>query len=214
MEEDTRKRIIQKGWERFLAMGFSKVTMDEIADDLGISKKTLYKYFESKNDLIEIVIQQQLLGISVQVHQIVSADMEYVEKLNRLFTFLGNFISRIGKQFADDLQRTKPALWERIDQFRREKILVNIGNILEQGIQQGMFRKDLDKDVAMLMFLTAVPGVVNPDILSRHAFSAGEAFESMIGIFFEGVLTDEARERYRDLHHAVSIPDTNGRLPS
>lgn len=203
MEKSTRDRIVGKVWEMLLSRGFSKVTMDEIATELGISKKTLYKSFNSKDDLIEKVVHGQLVAINAHVQQIVASDMDYVDKLNRLFTFIGNFVSKINRQFTDDLRRMKPALWQHIDDFRRGNILVNIGNILEQGIQQGMFRKDIDKDVAVLMFLTAVPGVINPDILGTHSFSAGQAFRNMIKIFFEGVLTDEARESYRE--HGITV---------
>lgn len=209
MEESIKERIVDKGWEKFLSMGFSKVTMDEIADELGVSKKTLYKYFPSKDALIEASIHRQILRIGGQVRQIVSADMDFVAKLHRLLSFMGNTITRLSKRFQDDLRRMKPELWQRIDQFRREQILANFSRLLEQGMQQGTLRGDLNKEIVVLTFLTALPGIINPDVLSRSSFSAEQAFENMMKVFFEGVLTDDARARYREKGIDQSIPPTD-----
>lgn len=194
--DNVKDRIVEKGREKFFSEGFSKVTMDEIALDLGISKKTFYKYFKSKDALLEAVVQRQILSISGQVQSIVTAEIDYIEKLHRLFTFMGNTIAYVSQRFQDDLKRIKPELWERIDRFRREKIFANFSLLLEEGKRKGMLRNDINKDIIILMFLTAVPGIINPAVLTRSSFSAEEAFTSMIKVFFEGVLTDEARNAY------------------
>lgn len=197
--DDLRERVIEKGREKFFSQGFSKVTMDEIALDLGISKKTLYKYFESKDALLEAVVQRQILSIGARVQAIVTAEVDFIEKLHRLFAFMGNTIAYVSQRFQDDLKRIKPELWERIDRFRREKILSNFSLLLEEGKQKGMLRSDIHKEIIILMFLTVVPGIINPAVLSRSSFSAEEAFRSMIKVFFEGVLTEEARNAFVQL---------------
>jgi AcrR family transcriptional regulator len=204
MEDITKDRIIEKGRDKFLSMGFSKVTMDEIADELGISKKTLYKHFASKEVLLEGVIQRQMLHIGSQMQLIVGSGLDFIEKLHGLLTLVGGMLTQISRNFQQDLMRVKPELWKRIDQFRREKILPNFVQLLEQGAQQGMLRPDINKDIIILMFMNSVPNILTPEILSHYSFSMADAFRNIMKFFFEGVLTEEARTLYHQKTHLAS----------
>ncbi len=199
MEDNLKDRIIEKGRDKFFAMGFSKVTMDEIALDVGISKKTLYKHFASKDDFLEEVIQRQIFLVSGEINQIVSADIEFIEKLHRLCTFIGHMVSRISRQFQEDVRRNKPGLWQRIDQLRREKIFANFTRLFEEGAQRGLLRSNVNTEILVLMFANSVQSIINPEVLTRSSFSGEQAFQNILSVLFEGILSDQARKQYQDI---------------
>ncbi len=201
MQDNIKERIIEKGREKFLSMGFSKVTMDEIALDLGISKKTFYKHFASKDELLEAVMERRMISVSSKFKEIYDAPIDFMEKLHNLWIFVGNTMSQVSKQFQDDLRRFRPDLWKRIDDFRREQIIANISKFFDEGIRLGVLRDDINRDILVLVYLSAVQGVINPDVLVRHPFTGEEAFKTIIRVIFDGILTDRAREQHPGKFH-------------
>lgn len=197
IQNDLMKHIIDAGEEKFFKIGFSKVTMDELASDLGMSKKTIYKYFQSKDDLVQAVVESRILHISEKFDEIINSSMDYLEKLHNLWMFIGNILSTIGKQFQDDMRKFRPDLWKRIEEFRLKHPLAKFSNLIDEGIRLGFLRSDINREILILIYITSIQGIINPEILTRHSFSAEQAFKTILQVIFDGILTDDARKKYR-----------------
>jgi AcrR family transcriptional regulator len=196
-EIDDKQRIVDVSSKRFMENGISKVTLDEIATELGMSKKTLYKFFPSKGDLLKTIVHTMMNGLRVRVEAVVNSNKPFVEKAPELLTLIGHQISIMSKQFLFDLQRFTPELWKEIDEFRRQRILTSVRKIFIQAKDEGVFRKDLDIDLFILVFIGSVQSIVNPQTLSQQSFSAQEALHGIFRIIFEGAMTEEARKNSR-----------------
>jgi AcrR family transcriptional regulator len=194
-EQDDRQRIIDKASEKFLESGITKVTLDEVASELGISKKTVYKFFPSKDVLLQTIVRMMLGHVEREVTAIVHSEDPFERKLTSLLTLIGRLIRRIGKQFQLDLQRMAPDLWIEIDTFRKERVLIQVKQMFDQAKRENIFRSDLNIDLFYLTFISTVQGVINPKTLAENSFSAEEAFRGIIRILFEGALTNDARQR-------------------
>jgi AcrR family transcriptional regulator len=201
-EIDQKNRIIEAARTKFLAMGFSKVTMDELVAQLGISKKTMYQYFKSKDDLVTAVLETQITFMSGNIKNILDAPVDFIEKLNTLWVFIGNTLSGISKQFQDDIRRFHPELWQRVEEVRQQIIFGNLRTLFEEGQRHGMLREDVNVEIVVAMFQDAVRGIVNPEVLVRHPFSAADAMRAIMLILFEGILTESARNssRLKSIH--------------
>ena len=196
-ESDEKQRIVDVASQRFFEQGISKVTLDELASDLGMSKKTMYKFFPSKDDLLKTIVYSMMATISGRVEKIVSSPNPFADKASDLMELIGRQLGTISKQFMIDLQRFSPALWNEVEEFRRERILTNFRRIFEQGKEEGAFRKDLDVELFMMVFLSSVQGIVNPRVLAQQAFSTEQALHGIFKIIFEGAMTEDARLRIR-----------------
>ena len=190
---EDKQRIVEVASRHFRQVGISKVTLDEIASELGMSKKTMYKFFSSKEELLSAVVHGMMNGLRAKVEEIVGSDRSFAEKLPEILGHLGRQICTTSKQFLIDLQRFTPALWREMDQFRRERILTNVRQLFIQAKEEGVFRKDLDIDLFILLFVNSVQGIVNPQVLSEHSFSMEEALRGIFKIIFEGAMTEEAK---------------------
>jgi AcrR family transcriptional regulator len=194
---DERDRILQAAARRFMDLGISKVTIDEIASDLGMSKKTLYKHFPSKEDLLRNVIHARIKRNGERFIEIMGTAKPFAEKLQEIFAFAGREFSTPGRQFILDLKRMARDLWVEAEEYREKTILTNVKHMVEQAKEEGMIRKDLDVDLFLLVFQKAVQEILTPETLSEQPFSPLQAFEGILKILFEGALTDDARATIR-----------------
>jgi AcrR family transcriptional regulator len=177
--------------------GFYKVTMDEIASDLRMSKKTVYKFFPSKETLLKAIVHTFMKKVEGEVQGIVSSDKPIEEKLTTLLTFIGKQLRRFSRPFMTDVQRFAPELWKEVEIFRRERVLNQLQRMFRQAKKEGVFREDLDPDLFFLVLTTTIQGIMNPQVLSQQPFSAEEAFKGIFRILYEGAFTQEARNRFQ-----------------
>jgi AcrR family transcriptional regulator len=206
-----RPRILEAARELFFTRGFVRVTSDEIAARLGISKATLYKAFPSKEEILKAVISDYLTRTLVHVEGLLAdGRLGFAEKLVALFAFVGGRISEIGPLLVRDIQRSAPSVWRQIDDFRRERIFKNFKGVLESGRREGLFREDVDVDLLLEMFADLIGRFINPEALLRSGRSPAQAFESVIKVFFQGILTDSGRRDFSVRTPALFEPRKEG----
>jgi AcrR family transcriptional regulator len=189
-----KTRIIDSTSRLFFERGFSRVSMAQLASDLGISKKTLYQHFPSKQALLYEVVSNMMNENGKIIEGIVNdRGMDFHRKLSRLMNHISGLVGRMARPFGEDLRRNAPEMWDEIDRFRREKILLNFRKLLEAGIRQGVFRKDVDPQLMTLMFATLMQNMVDPKLFSQIPFTAAQVFETIVEVVFRGILTEPAR---------------------
>jgi AcrR family transcriptional regulator len=209
--EALRPRVVEAARELFFSRGFVRVTADEIAGRLGISKATLYKSFASKEEILRAVVADFLERTLAHIEELLGdATAGFVDKLVAMFAFVGGRISLFGPLLVQDLQKSTPRIWREIDAFRREKIYKNFKVILESGRREGLFRGDVDVDVLVEMFADLVGRFVNPEAILRSGRSPAEAFASIIKVFFQGILTERGRRDFSTRTPALFEPRKEG----
>jgi AcrR family transcriptional regulator len=196
---DVKERIIAAASIRFVEEGSSPVPLDEIAGSLGISKKTFYKHFKSKDELLVVVTDRLLAEVHAEFRSIAEAETGFLEKFESLVTFLGARFTRLSKPMMRDLQRHSPHIWARVEKFRRERISTDFRGLLMHGVAEGYVRGDVDIDLFLLAFIGAVEAVVNPAVLAGQSLSVREIIRSIMTVFLRGILTGPALEEYARL---------------
>jgi AcrR family transcriptional regulator len=194
---DERTRIIRKAQDLFFANGFTRVTTDEVARELGISKKTLYQHFGSKDDLVAAAVLLMREEIAADIHAVVSdSKRDFVEKLHDLLVAVGSRMSRIQRTFLEELPRKAPHVWADLEAFRREVLFRELSRLIAQGSRRGMIRRDVDPQLFLQMFFVTISGILHPEALSNMPFAAADVFRSILTVYMQGVLTDDARARF------------------
>ncbi|HUL43524.1 MAG TPA: TetR/AcrR family transcriptional regulator [Bacteroidota bacterium] len=196
MTDTLRERIIEHARGRFFSSGFSKVTMDELSQELGISKKTMYQQFPSKDDLLDQTIEWQIIEMTGSIRQIFESSDDFITKLSAMWDAFGHMACRINKAFLDDVRRHRPDLWKRIEEVRKKNIIENFALMIDEGISRGLIRQDVNKEVVILMYLSSIQGVVNPESLAQYSFSTEDALKTIFRVCLDGILTDKARELF------------------
>jgi AcrR family transcriptional regulator len=206
-----RARVVAAARALFLERGFLRTTSDDIAAELGISKATLYRTFRSKEDILRSVVRENMEEILAGVEGLIhDRSLGFVEKMVALLAHLAGQISQFGPLLARDIQKGAPAVWKEVADFRRDKILKNFRIVLESGRREGYFRADVDLDLLLRMFLSLVQQLVTPEEVRRTGRSPAALFESVIKVFFQGILTDKGRLDFSSTTPALFEPRKEG----
>lgn len=184
---DLRDRIIQQAGELFVKHGIKRISMDEIASKLGISKRTIYQNFEDKEDLllqyirhIEMMKGEYIKDFSTNEQTVVHVFLRTIEMHKEIDFF--------NVQFLDDVKKYYPkAKQELIDQQKRGIVFVK--QFLEEGMKQGVVRKDLNIEVASFLLQDSNRTFIDATRLTNKTFSNWELFFTSMINFIRGIST-------------------------
>jgi len=206
-DKEKREKIVMKAEEMFLQHGYSKVTMEEIASNLGMSKKTLYKFFGNKKEVLRSLMTERQCEIMARIDEIWKSDnLGFIGKYRAMVDYISERSSRIHK--FEDLQKSEPELWKEMHDFKKGMILEKARECFDAGFESGILRKDIDRSIVVMAYLNAVESIVNPEVLAELPCTGGQAFEAISKIIFEGILSEEGRRKF--LSYEAEKPQSNG----
>lgn len=196
MEE--REQIIKYALENLFVKGYQYVTMDNIATGLKISKKTIYKYFNSKDELFEGVVLLMLSTIKTQIEQIVSQNATSVEKFIKIIKVVLSVLAKMNADTMEFLKIKGYKYWEKIEEFRKGMIINNYSILIEQGKQEGLFEDH--STILMIAFVqAAAKEIINPNFILNNNLTFTTAVEETIDILMYGFLTHKGLKLYKKL---------------
>ena len=194
----TADRILRKAREMFFGRGFIHVTMDELAYELGMSKRTLYEHFAGKKEILREALLQQVSIVRAGLTKIEEdGELDPVEKLEYVIPFISEALPRFSRQFLLDVQRSAPELWEEVDGHRTEMLEHFFRTLFLDGQAKGLFRSDLDLDLFLLLLRTLVQRAVTPEVLARVPFSPAQVFKGIVSVLIRGIVTESGRNRFQ-----------------
>lgn len=187
-EDPLRRRLLVRSRELFFRHGFSRVSMDELAEDLGISKATIYRYFPDKESLLREVLKEVRESMLAELERLrADRKLSCREKLMSFFTSLGQTMSSISRELLKDIRFRLPEIWQEIETFRREKIFPVFCGLVLEGVKKGEIRSDLDARLFLEIFYFLAQEFVNPDWLVKNDYAPSQLLESMMRILFFGI---------------------------
>lgn len=191
---ETRRRIVGVAQERFLASGVGAVTMDDLAHELGMSKKTLYELFPSKTGLLREATRLNCDNCQRELAAIAREAPDFFERARRTFRFVAQMYARLSNAYLTDLRRCVPEVWEDMQEFRRRRVRGHILDLLRQGVREGVVRDDLDLDAVTGLYLTTTSALLNPEVSGlTNGAEISAAFELFVRVYLEGLMTPVGR---------------------
>ena len=200
---EEKQKILDESTKIFLQRGFYKTPMDEIARKLKISKKTIYKYFDSKDTLVKEVVLNFLEQNKNNIRDILSKNYDAVTKSFNLFQYLGKLLVSINNKWVRDIQEHYRYLWKDIDEFRTKLMLANISRLIEQGKSEG-FIVDYPTNIIVTFFVSSIRGIINPDFIVEQKLKAGTILNPTINLLMNAILTDKGKEYFNKLQPGIN----------
>ena len=196
--QEVRQRILAHAAARFLASGFRRLTMDQLASELGVSKKTLYSHFPSKQELLSAAIHLQLDGLEARLEKVFGAgDLPFPARLDLLLHAVGAQFSAIRYPLVDDLYRHAPRVWQEIDEFRKTVVFSRLEKLLRQGVREGYVRGDLEPRLTAFIITQIAQAVFNPAQFVGLGTSPSVVFAAVMSLLYRGVFTDRGRAEFQ-----------------
>jgi AcrR family transcriptional regulator len=188
-----RARIVAVARRHFMAHGFRGVTMDDLATELGMSKKTFYAHFESKKALIEAVLREKLADANADFERITGGRQSFPAMIHDLLAAVQLHTGEIQPSFVRDLSRETPEIFQLVEERRREMIRRHFGKIFEQGRKLGTIRKDIAPELIIEILVGATRAVAHPAKVQEMNSTPRAVLSAIITLILEGALTKKGR---------------------
>lgn len=193
-------RILAHARAHFFGRGYASWTMDELANELGMSKKTLYVHFRGKDEIIAHLIDTLAAELRHDADTLLADEsLNFAEKLRAFVEQMLARIAPLDPRALRDLQRFAPHLYLRLEDVREKTIPYIFGRFMEEGQRTGVVRSPLPSDVAIAFFLHAMQGLMHPSSLERLRLAPREIFPVVIDLFFSGLFSPTGRKQYEKL---------------
>ena len=192
-----RRRIVVRAQAYLFAKGYSALTMDDLARDLGVSKKTLYVSFRSKEAIVRTVFDEFAAGIRAEADRsLADRSLKFAEKLRGFALGMMERLSQVSPEVLHDLQQYAPLLHRYVEQLRRRNIPYIFGRFIEEGQIAGAVRDDINPSFAAEYYLHAMQGMMHPETLQRLRVRPEAVLDQAMRIFFGGLLTSTGHKEY------------------
>jgi AcrR family transcriptional regulator len=187
-------RIVAGAREHFMAHGFRGVTMDELARELGMSKKTLYAHFPSKDALLHAVLLDKFRRVEADLALAVQeSSSDFSGALRKVLACLQRHTAEVQPPLLRDVRRDAPELFKLVEARRHELIERYFGGLLQEGCKTGLIRQDIPPHLITEILLTATRAIVNPQRLSELDMTPNVAYMAIMSVILEGVMTPAGR---------------------
>src|SRR5438874_32514 len=188
--DPNRQRIVDAARIHFFSHGFRSVTMDDLAEELGISKKTLYAYFPGKIDMLEAVLADKFAGVESTLKAATQAHPhDFSAALHDLLANARRELDEIKPPFIRDIRQKAPNVFKVIERRRAALIERYFGKLFIEGQRAGMVRKDVPANLMIEILLAIVQAIMNPSKMEELGMTPKEGFAGILKIILKGALT-------------------------
>ena len=190
-----RQRIVDAARAHFFSHGFRSVTMDDLAEELGISKKTLYAHFPGKIELLEAVLADKFAGVEAKLKEVARAHpQDFPATLHALLANTQRELDEIKPPFVRDMRQKAPHVFKVVERRRAALIERFFGRLFIEGQRAGMVRKDVPARLIIEILLAMVQAIMNPPKMEELGMMPKEGFSGILKIVLEGALTAKGRK--------------------
>ena len=141
------ENILLKVSELYNKYGIKSVTMDDVARELGMSKKTLYQYVENKNDLVSKVLEYHMDIKKCSFKDILSKELNAIDELLEVGVYIIKSLNDYNSSLLYDLKKYYPELSQKLHEIRKDRMYNSIINNIIKGKKEGLFRSEIDNEI-------------------------------------------------------------------
>jgi TetR/AcrR family transcriptional regulator, cholesterol catabolism regulator len=190
-EANTKVRIREKAKELFLKYGIRSVSMDDIANQLGMSKKTIYQYFTDKNELVDAVVEEDILEMQ---NDCLKSSEKAHDAIEEIFIMVDAVVDQLGNlnpMILYDMEKFHIRAFQRFMEHKNKFLLQIIRHNLEWGIKDGLYRDNIDVEILARFRLESMMIPFNIDLYPPAHYKLTDVTKSIIEHFVYGVASQK-----------------------
>lgn len=182
-----KERVIKACQELILDYGYRGFSMDQLAGQAGVSKRTLYRHFGSRDAVIEAALNSFMQSMAELADDLIKTENDPLVLINTMFTTVttkGQFA--LNPRSMNDLRRFYPHLWTIIDDFRQERLRSIFTLFFSRGYIKGL--EQVNPAIALKMISSSIQNILNPDFLLNNGLSFEDACHDLSRLLLFGFL--------------------------
>ncbi|WP_162984932.1 TetR/AcrR family transcriptional regulator [Mesonia aquimarina] len=186
-----KEKILNKATELFTRLGFKSGTMDDIAQELGISKKTIYTHFPNKSKLVESCAKDLFCNISDGVAEIINKNHNPIKEHFLIHKYALNKLKEEKESTQHQLRKYYPKIEQKMRKQKLELMRKQVINNLKRGKKQGYYRDDIDIEVVFQFYYMTLEGIKNSDIFSVKKYTIPFILKHFLEYHFRAIASEK-----------------------
>jgi len=186
-----KEKILRKASEMFLNLGFKSVTMDDIASELGMSKKTIYSHFPTKLKLVQATTFFVMDNVNEAICNILSADLNPIEEVFTIKSVINNQLKNEKSSPHYQLQKYYPKIFEQLNNKQFESVNECVVSNLNRGIEEGYYRKEINIDLITRFYFSGNMSLANNEIFPLNTYGMSELKDAYLEYHIRAIATEK-----------------------
>jgi len=191
IEKTVEQKIIESAADLFLTKGFKSVTMDDLAFEMGMSKKTIYTFFKTKNELVLAATEQIFNSINTGINNIRSLNLNSIEELFTINDFVFKHLKKESSSPEYQLLKYYPKIHNQLNQKKFTVVHECIVEGLNKGKKAGIFRAEIDSEIIFRFYFFSISQIKNTDLFPELEFKNYEVLKAYLNYHIRGIATDK-----------------------
>ena len=187
---DLEKSIVVTSTELFLTLGFKSVTMDDIAEEMKISKKTIYTFFANKEALVQSVVFSMYSYITTNLTQIREKASNPLSELYEVKMFIMHQLKGEKTSPQHQLRKYYPNIHKELQKKQFDFMTKSVKKSLTKGVEMKLFRPSIDIDFISRMYFNGMVGIKNVDMFPIEKYSPEQLMENYLDYHLRAIVTD------------------------
>ena len=188
-----RDKILEKATDLFLNLGFKSVTMDDLAQDMGISKKTIYSHYPNKNVLVEACTMHVFHQISDGIDHICNLELNPIEELYEIKKFAMHHLKNERSSPQYQLQKYFPRIYRSLRGKQFEVMQECVIENLKKGIEIGVYRDNLNLEFVSRIYFSGIGSIKNTELFPAELFDVSKLTDDFLEYHIRGIVTSKGR---------------------
>ncbi len=197
----TLLKILEGSEHLFSRYGIKSLTMDDVARELGMSKKTLYQYVSDKNDLVEKTLDFHLQHSKHTCELLIEDQKNPIDAMMAIGDFFSQHMRDTNPSLMFDLRKYHTGAWKKLDEYRFETIMKQIQENLNRGIEEGYYRNDIDVTIIPRLYIGLTDAILESSYFPRDQFKFEEVVSQMLLYHIHGIATQKGKEYLKNKHN-------------
>lgn len=194
-----KEKIILKSSHLFLNLGFKSVTMDDIANEMGISKKTIYQHFKNKTKLVEATAMSVFEQISCGIDSICELNKNPIEEVYEIKQFIMHHLKDEKSSPQFQLQKYYPKIYANLKNKQFEKMLSCVTQNLERGVAQGIYRDTINADFVARLYFNNMISLKDQTLFPAEKFSISILMDNYLEYHLGGICSIKGLEKLNQI---------------
>ncbi|MGM0635223.1 MAG: TetR/AcrR family transcriptional regulator [Bacteroidota bacterium] len=198
-----KEKILQKASEMFMVYGFKSVTMDDLASELGVSKKTIYEYFNNKSNLVAQVAEFVSDHIKAEIDYVMEQDYGPIEELFEIKKTVVSFFKDQKPSQQYQFQKYYPNVFAKLRASQVDRMENSLLANLEKGVKNGFYRKGLHRIFISRVYISGMMNLKDEVLFKETDLTPKELYEEFLSYHLRSIVTSKGLKRLNELENQL-----------
>ncbi|MDR2682321.1 MAG: TetR/AcrR family transcriptional regulator [Dysgonamonadaceae bacterium] len=191
---ELKDRIVREASALFFTKGVKSMTMSDVANELGISKRTLYEVFRDKEELIETCVRRHLEKVDREIGALAAHSEDVIDTLMRVYAKNLRNVQNTSKSVLHDLKKYHASIYQKIECRQKEGLMAFVP-LFNKGIKQGLIREDVNFEILTWLLKAQFKALMDDEFIPTDKYSTEEFTRAIILNFIRGIATPAGNEK-------------------